>query len=154
MKKNIFIFLAVIVASACASREKPGREEQQVAEEKPVKQVSVSDLLGKEWSLQELNEAPIVLDPNFPKKPVLVFEKDDNLSGNLGCNGFGGVYKIKEDGTIAISNILSTQMACANLEVEQAFTEVLQGAKAFEVENGLLTLKDENQKVTAKLTAQ
>jgi heat shock protein HslJ len=48
------------------------------------------------------------------------FSSDGKLTGNVGCNGFGGDYKMAGD-TITFGPIISTMMACENPIAEQEF---------------------------------
>lgn len=45
------------------------------------------------------------------KYPQLIFQKENRILGNLGCNGFGGNVEFKASNAIKIANITPTEMA-------------------------------------------
>lgn len=155
MKKSIFIIALAAGAMACNNNGKENNNpENRVAEQKAEAPSLASDLSGKEWILIELNGKPVSLDTSFPQKPYLTFEKDNRISGNLGCNSFGGNLELQPGNGIKISEISATRMACPNLEVEQGFLDALQKAKSFVVENNTLTLSNDKKEPIARLQAQ
>lgn len=151
MKKGIFIIVLAVVAMACNSRESQTANGNEAVAPKTDSVMPKSDLLGSQWKLLELKGKAIVLDTAFKKEPYVVFEKDNRLSGNLGCNSFGGNFKLKDKNGIEISEIIATQMACPNLAIEQEFSEVLRNAKGFRIESDKLFLSNQKQETTALL---
>ncbi len=152
MRKAIFIIaLAAIVAACNNNKNQKDPAETETTEQNTETVLSSSGLYGKEWKLSELNGKPLVLDTTFQKYPHLVFQKENHLSGNLGCNGFGGNIEFEPGNTIKISHITATQMACPNLEIEQGFLDVLINAKSYAVENNVLKLSNGKKEITAKL---
>jgi len=71
----------------------------------------------------------------------LTFHKDGKVSGNVGCNSFGGDYKISGD-TITFGAISSTLMACADplMEQESAVFNVLEGTTSFNIDGNTLII--------------
>ena len=136
------------------SGREDGNQEKPVTAQKAETSSSAAYLYGKEWALLELNGKAVSLDTSFPKHPHLIFEKDNRVSGNLGCNSFGGNLELQSDNGIRISEIAATHMACPNLEIEQAFLETLQNAKSFAVDNNTLTLSNDKKETIAKLQVQ
>lgn len=67
------------------------------------------------------------------------------ISGKGGCNRYSAPAKFVR-GMIEIGPIVSTKMACDQLESEQAFFSALERSKAFRVEEGKMTLFDEDGK--------
>lgn len=153
MKKSIFIIALAIGAIACNNSSKEDNNSGNTVTEQKASS-SAPDLYGKEWVLLELNGKAVSLDTSFPQKPRLVFEKDNRVSGNLGCNSFGGNLELQSDNGIKISEISATQMACPNLEVEQMFLDALQKAKSFAVESNTLILSNDKKEAIAKLQVQ
>lgn len=151
MKKSIFIIAVAIGMVACNDNKQNVEVEEQVTEE-TVEVVQVEIPSGAEWKLTELNGESIVLDAEFPAEPYLVFETEGRITGNLGCNGFGGNFEVEANNGLKLEHIAATQMACPNLEVEQEFLEVLNTTRSFNVEGNRLELRNENQEVTAKFT--
>jgi len=156
MKKTIFIIALAAAIAACNNSN--NNDQKAPAESEATKQVagtasSSSELYEKEWKLLELNGKAVVLDSTFPKYPHLTFQKENRISGNLGCNGFGGNIAFEAGNSIKISGITSTQMACPNLGVEQSFLDALNNAKSYTVENNILTFSNDKKAITAKLEA-
>ena len=156
MRKTIFIIVLAATVMACNKNSKqnaPDVKEAEMQNAAPASSSSSSELYQKEWKLSELNGKPIVLDTTFRKYPHLIFQKDNHISGSLGCNGFGGNIKIEADNAITISDIVATEMACPNLKVEQVFLDVLNNAKSYSLENNVLLLSNSKKQITAKLEA-
>lgn len=125
VKKNLTILLIVfLVLSACAT-------------EKADPSVS---LLGS-WKLTSYGPVdaptPAVADANAE----LTFKDDGTVTGNSGCNGFGGSYTVDGD-QIKFDQIVSTLMACDDprMAQEQAVQNVLMDTAAFKMEGNTLTL--------------
>jgi len=155
MKRGIFIIALALGAIACNDNSKQdNNSETVVVGEKAEIHPSTPELYGKEWILLELNGKAVLLDTTFPKQPYLIFQQENRVSGNLGCNSFGGNIEVQSNNRIKISEIASTQMACPNLEVEQTFLETLQNAKSFAVEGNTLMLSNDKKETTAKLRAK
>lgn len=155
MKKSIFFIALTIGAMACNNNGKEDNSSENPATEQKAETRSLTPgLYGKEWILLELNGKAVLLDTTFPKQPHLIFEKENRISGNLGCNSFGGNLELQPDNGIKISEIAATQMACPNLEIEQTFLEVLKSAKSFAVESNTLTLSNDKKETIAKFQAQ
>ncbi len=137
--KKYFLVLAVTMAFAACNNQKKsdpvnGAENTPTAETK----VSAGDLVGKNWKLVMIDGKTVVLDSEMGT-PHIKFDNTEQVSGNLGCNNFGGSYKADGD-QISFARIAATQMACPNLKVEQSFLEILNTAKTFRISNDTLTL--------------
>jgi len=66
--------------------------------------------------------------------------KDGRVSGNVGCNGFGGEYTVA-GGEITFDSVMSTMMFCeAVAEQESATLAVLQGLAGYALDGDLLTI--------------
>jgi heat shock protein HslJ len=73
----------------------------------------------------------------------LIFAADGQVSGNLGCNGFSGNYKVR-DGKLVFGPLASTLMACSNPQMTQegsAF-QVLTGTVRFTMVGNTLMIYD------------
>ncbi len=73
------------------------------------------------------------------------FAPDGTISGNGGCNTFGGGYSYTET-TIAIGPLHSTMMFCDDPagSVEQQYLTALQAATVWSITNGTLELRDDD----------
>lgn len=151
MKKAIFIIALVATVAACNNNKNQKVSVEIEATEPKAETLSSSELYEKEWKLSELNGKAVVLDTTFQKYPHLIFQKENRILGNLGCNGFGGNIEFEAGNAIKISDVTATQMACPNLEVEQGFFDALNNAKSYTVENNVLTLSNDKKESIAKL---
>lgn len=78
---------------------------------------------------------------------TLSFEGEDRISGNGGCNGYGGVFALGEAGEIALSEIVSTLRACADDQMttqESIYLNALGGVTHYELSEQQLTLRIED----------
>lgn len=87
-------------------------------------------------------------DPVTPALPgvdtSIEFKSDGTLAGNVGCNGFGGEYKVN-GGTVEFGPIMMTEMFCEVIaEQESAVVAVLSGNAAFSVNGDTLTITSAN----------
>lgn len=153
MKKSIFIIATGFAVIACNNTGKQTSTQQPSTE--TVEQTSASDeIFEKEWKLKELDGKAIALDSTFKKEAFIFFEKESSrVSGNGGCNSFGGNFKLEGTDGITISDIAGTMMACPNMETEGQFFENLKNAKTYQIENNALTLFNDKKEAVAKLEA-
>lgn len=77
--------------------------------------------------------------------PTFSAKADGKVFGKGPCNSYFGTAEIG-DGTIAISDVGSTFMACAPevMDREKAFLEALRKAASFDIREGRLTFKDKD----------
>jgi len=68
------------------------------------------------------------------------------VSGRDGCNRFTGSIQLFGDGAIEFGPIASTRMMCPDMAVADQFNTALAQVKKYRLENGSLTLLDENGK--------
>ncbi len=66
---------------------------------------------------------------------------DGQLSGNVGCNGFGGEYEVDGD-TLKLGPVMSTMMFCEGLvgDQEMATIAVFQESATFVLDSDTLTI--------------
>lgn len=150
MKKYIFIVVLATTIVACNNNKQNAESENITEKESVGEQSEIANIYNKEWKLIELDTEVIALDPAFKTEPYIVFKEDGRVSGNLGCNNFGGNIEILQDNEVKFTNIASTQMACPNLKVEQRFSEVLNSARILHSGGGALTLSDEKDMIIAR----
>ena len=83
------------------------------------------------------------LKPSIPgHKPTIDFEEGD-LSGSTGCNSYFGLYTYDTDGSLGISGVGNTEMACPEpgvMEQEQLFLDTLRAAESYRVVGGKLRI--------------
>jgi heat shock protein HslJ len=116
----LLLLLAGLVLSACTSQEKS---------------------LKGSWTLiahgPESSPNPAVKD----SQATIIFNDDGTLSGNSGCNSFGGEYKV-EGGQVTFNRLVSTLMACSDplMSQEGAVFQVLNGTVVYNRDGDTLTI--------------
>ena len=93
--------------------------------------VSVTDLGGR-WKITQAG-GEAILD-GMEKQPFLELNvAEKKVHGNAGCNVINGAFVTDENNASAISfpNLISTMMACPDMEVEGRVTKALSEVKTF-----------------------
>ena len=109
---------------------------------------SARDLLGKEWTVVEINGAPVSLE----KPPFLRFEEPDLVTGFSGCNQMSGKYELTGD-AVHFTPFIMTKMACAEgMDVETAMVGALESTRRVRVTGSTLELLGDSGAL-AKLSA-
>ena len=90
-----------------------------------LKKVQINKITGKYWKLIEINGNPA--DGNYNREPHIIFKNDKRVNGAGGCNVFNGSYELQQStGRLKISKVITTQMACINMEIEGELLRVLE----------------------------
>jgi len=106
MKKLVTGLLAVLALASCAGGKSTSFEGQ--------------------WELVSYNQAPAM-----PGVETSIEFKDGQMSGNVGCNGFGGDYTVNGK-KIVFGSVMSTMMFCEAVADQEASTmAVLQNEATF-----------------------
>jgi len=71
------------------------------------------------------------------------------VSGYNGCNIFSGQYEVTDENTLRFFDIVQTERACTQIEarLENAFTNVLEGASQFTQDNDQLVIERSSRNV-------
>lgn len=105
---------------------------------------SVNDLAG-EWIISALNGEAV---KEMDKTPFLAFNiEEKRVHGNAGCNIINGGFSQEEGNAASLkfSQMISTMMACPDMEVETQVLKALDAVRSFVVnEDGTVSLLDEN----------
>lgn len=109
-----------------------------------------ASLAGTSWQLTTMNDANPIGD-----NPVTLAFDESAVSGNAGCNQYGGSYSINgnsiaigkgEDGSTG--NLFSTKKACGMpegiMQQEQQYLQQLGSSNQYMMEKGTLTLTAES----------
>ncbi len=112
-------------------------------------------LTGVDWKLVSYGTKDSQTPAAADVETSLVFGTDGTISGSLGCNSFGGKYKVA-DGSIEFSEVISTMMACVEPRMTQESTsyQVLNGTATFELQDNTLTLTSESGDVVIILSGE
>lgn len=96
-----------------------------------------------EWLLVEWGQ-PGNLHPALETGTVtLSFSGASQVTGNAGCNAYGGSYTSSTSGTLSFRDLFSTEMYCTEpgvMQQEQGFLDALAAAERYEVSDGLLRI--------------
>jgi putative lipoprotein len=86
---------------------------------------------------------------------TLEFAHDGRVAGRGGCNRYGGSVKA-ESGSILMSELFSTKMACAPplMDQESRFMAALQAARTYRMEGSKLVLVDATGKPRLRFSRQ
>ena len=135
MKKYVIGLLAVFVLSACGGGS--------------------SESIQGEWKLishgSGSNQIPAVADVGAS----IEFDSEGRMSGNVGCNNFGGKYTVDGD-TIKFGAIMSTEMFCEGPVggQESAVLSVLQESTTFMLDGNMMTITSANGDASIVLELQ
>lgn len=140
MKRAVVLVLAVLPLLSCRSAPPP-----------PPPDRLADSLLDTAWAAQDIDERPVLAEP----RSTLVIELSGRISGLAACNRYFGRIGV-DAGSIAISQIGSTRMACAPpvMEQERRFLAALQAAASWERRGDVLLLFDTDQRPRIRLTRQ
>ncbi|MFT3826345.1 MAG: META domain-containing protein [Chitinophagaceae bacterium] len=127
--KPVYVLLVMafaVVTLSCKSKQKSMTDGKANA-----------DLQETYWKLVEINGKKPGPTPAGKREMHIKFRKEQNrLEGFGGCNGLGATYELKEGNRIHISAVISTQIACSDLEIENALKQALETADNYSI-NGL-----------------
>ncbi|MCE5339494.1 MAG: META domain-containing protein [Methanomicrobiaceae archaeon] len=126
----IIVVAAIVTAGCTAGTSMPG---------------AVVGLTGASWSLDSYLAENGTLVPVLAGTTVTAkFSPDGNVTGNAGCNHYGGGYSL--NGTnLSVSSLFNTLMYCGQpgvMEQEARFLELLGSAAGCRVENDRLAITD------------
>lgn len=101
-----------------------------------------ADLQGSSWKLVSYGSSQAQTAAAAGIETHLDFGADGRISGNMGCNSFGGNYELK-NGQIIVSQMISTMMACLGPQMDQetATLQVLHGSVSYQLDNNRLTIQ-------------
>jgi len=126
--------LSLVSLLSCSAYKK----QQASAQAKTAAAIS---LAGTSWVLESIPDFTL----EQTRKPVtLLFGTDNHISGNGGCNRYGGDYTQSGD-SLSIGHLLSTKMACTpGMETESHLMYALQEANRATVTGGKLELRKDS----------
>ncbi len=78
------------------------------------------------------------------------FMQGGETAGNGGCNQFSGAY-YQSGGDLEIAPLISTKMACAQMEQENLLFAVLEDTRSADISHLVLVLKDADGKTLLTL---
>lgn len=111
---------------------------------------TVSGITSTRWRPVEIGKSAVVV-AGQQKEPWIVLEpKNHSVTGSGGCNRITGSYAAGRD-TLRFQRMVSTLMACPDMETEKRFLKALGETRRFSVSGRMLTLLDARGRVLARL---
>lgn len=102
--------------------------------------------LSNQWVISSFNEGLSNSKPITENSFITINEKENNFSGNAGCNRISGNITVSKN-TIKFGKIITTRMSCPDLEQEIQFIKKLETATKFEIIGCELFLYNESKKI-------
>jgi heat shock protein HslJ len=133
------LLLIVAILLAACSQETPTPVLPPSATDTPVPPpepttvvVDVNLLYANPWTLLAYGEPS---NPTVVEEGVTLtaeFTPDGQINGFSGCNNYSGTFQAAQDGTLTISPLATTRMACAKgMDLETVYLSALQNARRF-----------------------
>jgi copper homeostasis protein (lipoprotein) len=108
----------------------------------------------KYWKLTEIMGKPVVKTDGMPKEPHMILKAADfRVSATGGCNQMNGGFTLMPMNRIHFTQMISTMMACPNMEVESQLAEVLSTADSYILQGDNLQLVKGRMAPLAKFQA-
>ena len=101
-------------------------------QKREVAEVSVNDLNGA-WEIVSVKGNPV---REVEKQPQLVFNvAEKRVHGNASCNTINGSFTQEEGqaASLRFNQMISTMMACPNMDVESSILKALDEVRSFEI---------------------
>lgn len=95
-------------------------------------------LAGTEWQLIQLGGKTVKPEPG--KFTLTLLTEGNRLTGVGACNRLTGTYKTDSKRTLKMGPLASTMMACPGMELEDAFTRMLETVTHFDMDGPMLLL--------------
>lgn len=94
---------------------------------------------NKKWMLIEFND--FKKEKLIEKECFIDFRNKENARAEMGCNGLGFEYSIKENNKISFSQITTTYIFCEDNAIESDFLKVVHLIDSYKIEGHKLYLK-------------
>ena len=124
MKKYVLVLLALFILAACSGE-------------------NTASIEGT-WQLVSYGD-PASPTPAAPDIDTSIEFKDGHMSGNVGCNGFGGNYEL-DGNNITFSDVVSTLMFCEGPagDQESGTLAVLRESATYVLDGDTLTMTSQD----------
>ena len=110
-------------------------------------------LAETKWKLVWLNKKKQIVQNGNKVYFLKLNSKDARFTAFAGCNSIAGNYIMPSSETIDFSDVIMTQMACADMTLEDIFGAMLVQARTFKLEKNTLTFFGDGKKVLSKFEA-
>jgi|SRR5690606_6680354 len=143
----LFASLSLVLSLSCNGNSNKKDSQSEQKNSSPQEQLSSDQensqesLVDKKWKLTKLLGREVSeLDSSAQRVFIQFSTQENRLSGNSGCNSFGGTYTLKQGNRFETSQLISTMMACENMEIEDQFIGVLQKADTYIINENTLQI--------------
>ncbi len=140
--------LLVVGCSAPIAPATPGSNTEGIATlPANTPQVLAEELTDSSWQLATYGPAGAETPVSGETPITLVFDSAGQVSGDGGCNSYGGTYQVA-DNQVSFSQLISTLRACMDDNVtaqEQDYLQALQSSGRFERTDTGLTIWYDNE---------
>lgn len=97
-------------------------------------------LRNTRWVLRQLSTDPVTTPEGAREADLLLRADESRVQGNAGCNRYSGSYEQSTPEQVSFSKLLSTKMACPNLDTETRFMGALNQTAYFRIVGDTLRL--------------
>jgi uncharacterized lipoprotein NlpE involved in copper resistance len=95
----------------------------------------------KYWKLTEIMGKPVVKTDGMGKEPHMILKAADfRVNANGGCNTMNGAFTLMPMDRIRFSRMISTMMACPDMEIEKQLGEVFEKTDSYILQGDKLQL--------------
>lgn len=138
MRKGQLVFLAmagaaIVSLSSCGNGKKAAGSSVNSAIE------------SAQWKLESMNGKADAAFTEGDSFTVEFLPQESKIAGKGACNRFFGQYSLAKKGEIDIKMGGATMMACPNLDLEQPYFNMLDGADKYKIEKGKLLFYKEGK---------
>ncbi len=129
MKKIFQIGLVALVLcfSACKSSDSVKSSNNSTTESQTMNPDNDEKIIEKYWKLIELGGSPVVMNESMMREPHIILKKEESrVIGSGSCNNLTGIYELGTGNQIKFPKMISTRMACSNMETETKLLAVLE----------------------------
>lgn len=122
---------SLLVLAACSSTPQApaDKEDDDGANEQP------SAVVDKRWNFLLLGTDERL---GFDDRPYFEISSDSRVSGYDGCNRFSGAVELGDNQRIEFKQMVSTRMACPNMDDAQRVTDMLNNAYRYLIDHDRL----------------
>ncbi len=107
------------------------------------------------WILQELTEQKNKLNAAKNKPFFIQLRASDNrVIAFGGCNNIAGNYAITENNQVKFTELMSTMMACENMETETILSKVLEQTNSYKISGNTMQLLNKQMQPLATFVAE
>ncbi len=136
----------LVAESSLELRSEDGQTVMKLVNQPAAANPGGEELANSKWVLTQIeNKSDGTVTPAPAQNvPTLDFSDDGKISGNGGCNGFGGLYEVGEGNSLKLTEIMSTLMACDNTDIETPYFNALNEAESYILVNDVLQITSSN----------